>query len=338
MKVIKNLNGSFRPGRATAIALGTFDGVHLGHQQVIQTMLNTAKAMDYDASVFTFSNLPKLFNRLVSKEIQTMTSGALSSSSLGGLGSQEERILSIDDKIELFETLGVENLWIVPFNEAIQQMPREQFLTFLCSELKMAHLTVGYNFKFGAGGAGDVAWLMSVHKSYGFTCHVVGAISDDTGAVSSTRIRSHLRDGDILGANALLGRHHWVSGVVHPGKQLGRTIGFPTANLKISPNMTLIKSGVYVTETQVGDAFFLSVTNVGYNPTFEQEEFNLETYILDFNQTLYHQRIKVYFRARIRDELKFSGIDELKEWIEKDVLETRKYFEVHPIQRHHSVI
>lgn len=323
MKVIKNLSGSFRPNRPTAIALGTFDGVHLGHQQVIQTMLNTAKAMDYDGSVFTFSNLPKQFNQLSAQKSPAYF---------------EDRILSIDDKIELFETLGIENLWIVPFNEGIQQMPREQFLDFLCKELKMEHLTVGYNFKFGAGGAGDVAWLMSVHKEYGFTCHVVGAISDDTGAVSSTRIRQHLRDGDILSANALLGRHHWVSGVVHPGKQLGRTIGFPTANLKISPNMTLIKSGVYVTETQVGDELFLSVTNVGYNPTFEQEEFNLETYILDFDRTLYHQRIKVYFRARIRDELKFSGVEELKEWIEKDVVETRKYFEVHPIQRPHSVI
>jgi riboflavin kinase/FMN adenylyltransferase len=315
MKVIKHLkqNSDFHIDRSTAIALGTFDGVHLGHQQVINTMIGTARTLDYDALVFTFSNLPKYYQKL---------------------RTQENRILSIEDKIELFESLGLDYLWIVPFNEAIKTMTREDFIHYLCTHLNMKHLTIGYNFRFGLDGKGTVEWLKEIHESYGFSCHVIGAIEDTIGPISSTRIRTLLKDGQIESANQLLGRTHYVSGVVHPGKQLGRTIGFPTANLKISPNMTLIKSGVYITETCVDDKRYYSVTNVGYNPTFDQEDFNLETYILDFNEDLYHKRIKVYFHSRIRDELKLNGVEELKEWITKDVQDAKQYFASHEYGKH----
>lgn len=313
MRVFKNMTGSYKPQRPQAIALGTFDGVHLGHQQVIMAMFAEAKAMDYDASVFTFSNLPKYYQ---------------------GKQAVEDRILCLEDKIELFEEMGIDNLWVVPFNELIQGMSREAFLDYLYDHLNMRHVTVGYNFRFGKGGEGTAKWLLSKQAERGFSCHVVGAIEDLDGAISSTRIRHHLRSGEIQKANGLLGRTHYVSGIVHPGKQLGRTIGYPTANLKISPNMTLIKSGVYITETVVDHKRYASVTNVGYNPTFDQEEFNLETYILDFNQTLYHERIKVYFHHRIRDELKFSGVEELKAWIAKDVEMAVEFFKHHEYGKH----
>lgn len=313
MRVIKSISGSFKPERPQSMALGTFDGVHLGHQQVIMAMLAEAKAMDYDASVFTFSNLPRHYQ---------------------GHQVAEDRILCLEDKIELFEAIGVDNLWVVPFNEHVQGLAKEDFLGFLLDQLNVRHITVGYNFRFGKGGEGTAQWLLAQQDARDFSCHVVGAIEDGSGAISSTRIREHLRSGDIHLANRLLGRTHYVSGVVHPGKQLGRTIGYPTANLKISPNMTLLKSGVYVTETSVAGVRYASVTNVGFNPTFDQEEFNLETYILDFNESLYHQRIKVYFHHRIRDELKFSGVEELKEWIGRDVEETKRYFAQHEHGKH----
>lgn len=313
MRVIKSLKGNYKPERPQAIALGTFDGLHLGHQQVISGMLSAAKAMDLDASIFTFSNLPRYYQKD---------------------RSDEDRILCIDDKIELFEEMGIDNMWMVPFNASVQDLSREAFLDYLLNQLHMRHVVVGYNFRFGKGGLGTPEWLLSQQQKSGFTCYVIGPIEDGEGPISSTRIRLALKEGDISNANRLLGRTHYVSGIVHPGKQLGRTIGYPTANLKISPNMTLIKSGVYITETVVDHKRYPSVTNVGYNPTFDQEEFNLETYIMGFNANLYHSRIKVYFHSRIRDELKFSGVDELKDWIAKDVAVAETYFKGHEYGKH----
>ena len=313
MRVIKNLTSNLNIERPQALALGTFDGLHLGHQQVISAMLSAAKAMDYDTSVFTFSNLPRHYQ---------------------GHLEREERILCLEDKIELFEEMGLDNLWVIPFNAQIKEMPREIFLKFLIDKLHMKHVTVGYNFRFGKDGLGTSQWLLTQQETYDFTCYVIGPIEDGEGSISSTRIRASLKEGNILQANRLLGRTHYVSGIVHPGKQLGRTIGYPTANLKISPNMTLLRSGVYITETLVGSTRYQSVTNVGYNPTFDQEEFNLETYILNFNDSIYHQRIKVYFHERIRDELKFSGVEELKDWIAKDVDVAVNYFSEHEYGKH----
>lgn len=305
MKVLKHLE-HMELKEGSAVALGTFDGLHIGHQAVINHTVRMAAEKNLQSVVFTFSNLPRHFNK--------------------GL-YQEERILCIDDKIELFEQLGVDVLVIVPFNSKVQGMSREAFLEYLLKSLNMKSLTVGYNFRFGLKAEGTAQWLLEQQEAFDFECKVVSAVVDQSDVVSSTRIREALRNGDILLANELLGRHHYVSGVVHPGKQLGRTIGYPTANLKISPNMTLIKSGVYVTETIVDGRMYQSVTNVGFNPTFEQEDFNLETFIFDFDEVLYHKSIKVVFRNRIRDELKFGSVEELKDWIAKDVQEAMRFFE-----------
>lgn len=306
MKIIKHLNFQEALKEPTAIALGTFDGVHKGHQEVIQTMIKRAVKRGLKSMVFTFSNLPKFYD---SEEVT------------------ESRLLCIDDKIELFGHMGLDYLVIIPFNPIIKDMTHEAFISLLQKQLQMKDLTVGYNFRFGLKAAGTAQWLETQAPVLGFELAVIQPVRCQGETISSTRIRACLRDGALEDANTLLGRYHFVSGMVHPGKQLGRTIGYPTANLKISPHMTLIKSGVYITQTQVDGKCYKSVTNVGFNPTFDQEEFNLETYIFEFHEDLYYKQIKVHFLHRMRDELKFDSVETLKQWIDRDVQEAELFFE-----------
>jgi riboflavin kinase/FMN adenylyltransferase len=297
-----------------AIAIGTFDGVHQGHQNVIQTMLSANKQTRI---IITFINHPKEYTK---SEAHPM------------------RLMTLDEKIEVLSEFPVDYLVLLQFNKELMSWGYEKFIAYLTKHYKMESLHVGFNFRLGYQGLGDVTAIQKLTGPYGFELSVSEPVYVDSFLVSSTAIREALKLGHVEKANQLLGRKHYVTGKVITGKKLGRTIGFPTINLKISSNMTIIRSGVYVTETIRKGKIHPSVTNVGYNPTFNQNNFNLETFILDFDDNLYDEMIRVRFLHRIRDELQFDSLETLTEWIKKDVEITRRYFDTVGLQSTPSMI
>ncbi len=291
-----------------AIAIGTFDGIHIGHQDVIKRMLSANKQTRI---IITFTNHPKEYTKSESHPMRLMT---------------------LDEKIEVFSEFPIDYLVLLQFNKDLMSWPYEKFITYLTRHYKMESLHVGFNFSLGYKGLGDVTALKALSSTMGFELTVTDPVYVEGHLVSSTAIRDALKQGEIEKANQLLGRIHYVTGKVVTGKRLGRTIGYPTVNLKISSNMTIIRSGVYVTETLRKGVKHQSVTNVGFNPTFNQNNFNLETYILDFEENIYDEMLRIRFLHRLRDELKFHSVEELKDYIAQDVDKTRDYFMVSGLQ------
>lgn len=288
---------------SSAIAIGTFDGIHVGHQNVIESMLAANKQTNI---IITFTNHPKEFTK---SEAHPM------------------RLMTLDEKIEILSQYPIDYLVLLQFNHEMMAITYDKFIAYLYKHYKMESLHVGFNFRLGYKGEGTVEAIHALKRNYPFDIHIIEPVYIDNALVSSTAIREALRDGEVEKANRFLGRLHYVTGKVVTGKKLGRTIGYPTVNLKISSNMTIIRSGVYVTETLRKGRVYCSVTNVGFNPTFNQNNFNLETYILDFDEDLYDEMIRIRFLHRIRDELKLDSVEALKNWIANDVSFARTYFE-----------
>ncbi len=288
---------------ASVVALGTFDGLHRGHLTVIEKMLSIGRARQLKTVVFTFSDIPKH----VAAEATS-------------------KIMSNVEKLDWLAQMGVDVVVSLPFDAAIQQTTHRDFFEYILTELKAAAIVVGENFKFGKAVRGDVAWLSAQCAKRGCQCLVVAPVKLEGEVISSTAIRELLINGQIEAANRRLGRPHFVSGTVKLGKQIGQTLGFATANLTVQSYMTNIKPGVYITETKIADRFYPSVSNVGYNPTFQQSDFNLETHILDFNRPLYGENIAIYFIKRLRDELTFANTTDLVAQIECDVKAARQHF------------
>ncbi len=290
----------------SGVAIGTFDGLHIGHQQVIKALVDTCVEKSLRSVVYTFANHPREFT---------------------DKDALPNRILTVDEKIDLFDGMGIDLLIMVEFDRDHMEIEAETFVSeILLKLLNTKYLVAGYNFHFGLGARGDSELLSRMGEINGFEVTVVAPFELDGVPVSSTRIRDLLKDGDIEAVNRLLGRHHTVSGQVVHGKKRGTVLGFPTANLAVSHNMTLIRPGVYVTRTWIGKDHHKSVSNVGYNPTFSQTEFTLETFILDYHADLYHHYITVEFLHRMRDEIKFDSKEALMDQIARDVQDARQYF------------
>jgi riboflavin kinase/FMN adenylyltransferase len=309
MEIIRDLEELSRVNVDTGVALGTFDGLHIGHQEVIRKMILNCQRRNLKSCVFTFANHPR--------ELTTKTGAP-------------PRILTLDDKVKLLESYGVDILVILNFDKRLMSIEPDAFVRdILIKGLNTRYLTVGFDFRFGKKAAGNVELLRAYAQDGHYEVDIVSPVVAEGEKISSSAIRALLKEGRIEDVNSQLGRHYHVSGEVVAGKRVGNTIGFPTANLKISSNMTLIKPGVYVTKTTVRDTVYYSVSNVGYNPTFDQKMFNLETYILDFNKDIYHEIISVEFHTRIRDEIKMDSLEQLIDSIKKDVGFAKEYFNIH---------
>lgn len=309
MEIIRDLEELSRVNVDTGVALGTFDGLHIGHQEVIRKMILNCQRRNLKSCVFTFANHPR--------ELTTKTGAP-------------PRILTLDDKVRLLESYGVDILVILNFDKRLMSIEPDAFVRdILIRGLNTRYLTVGFDFRFGKKAAGNVELLRAYAEDGHYEVDIVSPVVAEGEKISSSAIRALLKEGRIEDVNSQLGRHYHVSGEVVAGKRVGNTIGFPTANLKISSNMTLIKPGVYVTKTTVRDTVYYSVSNVGYNPTFDQKMFNLETYILDFNKDIYHEIISVEFHTRIRDEIKMDSLEQLIDYIKKDVGFAKEYFNIH---------
>ncbi|GAU79105.1 bifunctional riboflavin kinase/FAD synthetase [Fusibacter sp. 3D3] len=294
---------------ATSVALGTFDGLHIGHMEVLSEMKKAAESRGLKTFVYTFSNHPR--------EVLTPN-------------NVPPKIMDVDEKTQIFTRFGLDYLALIKFDEDQLKIEPEDFIKdVLIGKLNMKHLTVGYDYRFGRKARGDINMLIEFSKVYDYTFEIVEPIMKNDIRISSTLIRELLNEGKIVEANFYLGRKHFVKGMVVEGKKVGRTIGIPTANLRIKENISTIKPGVYITETLYKNTVYKSVTNVGYNPTFDQVGLNMETYIFDFNQVLYGQQIEVHFIKRLRDEMKFETVDELVVKMQSDLRMADEYFKTH---------
>ncbi len=292
----------------TAITLGTFDGLHIGHVKIIKQLVEDAKKRNLKSVVYTFANNPS-----------TITKN----------NDKPSTILEMKCKKRIIEELGVDILMFLNFDEEQKNISPDSFIkNILIENLKMKHLVVGYDFQFGKKAQGNTELLIQESKKYNYTYDIVEPIKKDFVRVSSTLIRNLLKNGNIEDANYYLGRNYSLEGIVIDGEKIGRRIGFPTANLELDNNFAILKSGVYITRTIIDDKIYYSLTNVGFNPTLKQSDFTVETHILDFNESIYGKIIRVDFYKRIRNEMKFNSIKDLKESIGWDIYTTRKYFNI----------
>lgn len=288
------------------LSMGTFDGLHVGHQKLIENLTTHCHEYGYRSVVYTYSNHPREYT----------------------LGMKVPRIITLDDKISLFEELGVDILVLLKFDEIQRDMSPEHFMKeLLFDPLDIKYITVGFDFHFGKRAGGNVEMLKTYAEHKDVVLDIVSPIERYGEKVSSTLIRNLLFEGRVDEVNSLLGRRYSFTGKVVHGKHLGRLLGFPTANLKIDETMNLIKSGVYISEVKLGKSYHHAITNIGFNPTFDQKELNVETYILDFDEDLYGWKIKVEFIKRLRDELKFESKDALIEQMRRDMETANAHFQ-----------
>ncbi|MDZ5473433.1 bifunctional riboflavin kinase/FAD synthetase [Bacillus sp. 31A1R] len=292
-----------------AMALGYFDGVHLGHQRVIQTAKSVAKEKGIKSAVMTFDPHPSVILR---REVQHV-----------------EYITPLEEKMELVNKLGIDYLFVVKFSHQFADLLPQEFIDQYIIGLNVVHLIAGFDYSYGKMGKGTMETI-SFHSRGKFDYTTVPKLTNGNEKVSSTLIRSFIKEGKMLELNSLLGRYYTTSGIVIHGDKRGRTIGFPTANIEIHDEYLIPPLGVYSVRILVEDLWYEGVCNIGYKPTFNKEQGHkpsVEVHIFDFNKEIYDQKVTVEWHKHIRSEKKFSGIDELVAQIERDKLESLSYFE-----------
>ncbi len=291
MKLIKTLeelkNARLQP---SAAALGTFDGVHLGHQDVIGTTRKYAKQHHLQLMVFTFSNHPLAFLKPEKAPV---------------------RLMDNEEKIKMMVDLGVDILVNLPFTQEFSQIPAEDFLQLLVQSGVKA-VGIGDNYSFGAGGKGNLHLLKKEHSRFGLTVLARPLLKVEGRVVSSSNIRQLIKEGKMALARKMLGRPYTIRGTVVKGDQRGRLLGFPTANLRIlGRNIALPPFGVYAGKVRVEQNVYDAMINIGDNPTFLQQETRLEAHLLDFTGDLYGKTIQVGLWDYVRGEKKFASSKEL---------------------------
>jgi len=298
LEIVKKISGLTEKYPRPVVALGMFDGVHLGHASVIRHAVDKAHEIAGTAMVFTFSNHPL---SVLNPEAAPLM-----------IGSKNLRR-------EIFVGLGVDVLIEVPFTKEFSRKSPEEFLELLSEKISPVFVVTGPNYTFGRFGRGNGRLLLRECDSYGFRAEVCQAFTVDRKIVSSTRIRALIAAGDLSGANELLGRNFTYAGKVVNGDKRGRKIGFPTANVEIDDGRAMLPNGAYVVRVKVHGEFFNGIANVGDNPTFKVARRRLEVFIDEFSENIYGEEIFVGFVSKIRDEKKFSSVDELKAQLNEDL-------------------
>ena len=299
MKIYSNINeftGVDRP----IITTGTFDGVHFGHRKIIDRLIKTADSNKGESVILTFSPHPRMVLFPDDHGLQLIN--------------------TIEEKIELLEKAGVQHLIIHPFTLEFSRMTSIQFVRdILVNQFKTHKLVIGYDHHFGRNREGSFAHLKEFSPLYGFEVEEIPVqLLDDVG-VSSTKIRNALLDGQVDLANEYLGYQFTILGKVIKGKQIGRKIGFPTANLLVQDSTKLIpKEGVYSVDVLFNKVVYQAMMNIGQSPTVGVKSRRLEVHIFDFDQDIYEQSIRVFLKEKIRDEIRFESLDLLKQQLQKD--------------------
>lgn len=293
-----------RPDEAppVSLAIGSFDGVHVGHQRLLAAAVEEARRNGGEAVVITFEPHP----RCVLDPDRCPLS-----------------LTTLDEKHDRLAAAGIDRLVVLAFTKALSRLSAERFCDRLCEALALRTLTVGPDFALGSKRGGDVHFLRRYGAEHGFQVVAVDAAREGCRPVSSSRVRVALLEGHADEANRLLGYPYFLDAWVEHGDGIGARIGFPTANLAITPNKCLPARGVYATWTRVRGAWHVGATNVGYRPTFGGETLTVETFLLDFGEDIYREKVRTVFVARLRDEETYPDAQSLTAQIEKDVGRTR---------------
>jgi riboflavin kinase / FMN adenylyltransferase len=297
LKTITSLNDFYSTAK-TIITIGSFDGVHIGHQKIIEKLIANAASLSCESLVLTFFPHPK-----------TVLNPTVGIQSLN----------TIDEKINLLQKTGLQNLVIHPFDKNFSDLSAEDFVKkILVDKFNIRKIIIGYDHRFGKNRAANVEDLIQFGQKYNFEIEQIPAQEIDAVAVSST-IRTALLAGDIELANQFLGYNYMLTGTIVQGKQLGRTIGFPTANLQIDADYKLIpKTGVYIVQSFIDNALVFGMMNIGFNPTVGGQNLSTEIHLFDFNTDLYNKKILVSVLSKIREEHKFDSIELLKNQLKND--------------------
>jgi riboflavin kinase/FMN adenylyltransferase len=295
MQVFNELNIN----KGLSLAFGFFDGVHIGHQAVVKSAVDFAKQNNTKSAIITFQNHPCCFF----------------------YDLKPQYIIKKTDKVKLLEDLGLDYLYCLSFDEKLASMNAEEYLkNVIIKNFEPTSITTGFNHFFGAKKSGDVNYLKKMQEELNYKYFEVPPMLYNGEIVSSTRIRDDLSLGNIEMANSMLGYEYFLEETIVHGKQIGRQIGFKTANLIYPDNLINVGRGVYKVSVEYNGEMYKGIANYGLRPTVSQnEQCALEVHILDFDKEIYGEKIKVRFLKKIRDEKKFNSLDELKYQIEKDI-------------------
>ena len=297
MIITENFIGSLSE-KPLALSIGMFDGVHLGHQSIIQKLNTIAEAKNLKSAILTFWPHPrKVFNP-----------------------NDDLKLLNtIEEKKYLLQKNGLDHLFLKEFDEDFRNLTGEEFVKqILVEKLQVKHLIVGYDHTFGKNRSGDFSLLKKMGPEFGFEVEQVEAVSYKEVNISSTQIRNALSAGNVNFANEMLGYNYSLSGKVVHGKKIGRTIGYPTANIEVDNLKLLPKKGAYIVDVFVKKQHYRGMLSIGTNPTVNGTKVSVEVYILDFDEDIYGVEISVNFRDFLHDEIKFNGLEELMIRLDED--------------------
>ena len=303
---IQNLTGEFP---RIAIALGMFDGVHIGHQSILNRTVELANKIEGTPAVFTFQNHPLSLVSIERENNRGMPKL---------IGDRKLRA-------EILESLGIKLLVEIPFTEEFSRNTPLEFIDLLQKNFEPRFVVTGPNYTFGHRGEGDGDLLKKLGRGFGFIAEICPAIVRDGKKISSTRIRRLISDGNLKRANEFLGRSFSYRGKVIHGFERGRTIGFPTANLEIDPARVMLPTGAYAVEVEFENQNFIGIANVGNNPTFEEQiSSRIEVFIDNFSGDLYGREIEIRFIETLRSEQKFSSVEDLISQLKMDLEHARE--------------
>lgn len=289
----------------TAVALGNFDGIHMGHQELIKDMVYNSKKMDLKPSLLLFKQ---------------HTKAILNSNS-------PKCITNMDQKMKIAEQLGVELTYVINFDENLMKLNPDEFVKeILLQKMNSKLIVVGYDYKFGYKALGDSDYLAKLSNKLGYKLKVLNPVENQGIIVSSSNIRQLIKDGKMEEVETNLQRPYSILGKVIKGENRGTKLGFPTANIELIDNYAIPKIGVYKTSTIVDGMIYKSATNIGYNPTFNNDNkaLKIETYILNFKGNIYGKTIEVCFKRYIRDDMKFNDVNDLIFQMNLDIKEIEK--------------
>ncbi|UOE39388.1 bifunctional riboflavin kinase/FAD synthetase [Chryseobacterium oryzae] len=304
MEVFRNFS-DYNSQKPLALSLGMFDGVHLGHKCIMDELKKIGSENNLETAVLTFWPHP----RFVFKPDENL-----------------QLLNTLEEKSLLMEKYGINNLFLKEFDEEFRNLTGEEFVRqILVEKLNVKYLIIGYDHSFGKNKSGNFELLQKLSKELDFEVEQMEAINIHENNISSTKIRKALLEGNILEANEMLGYHYSVSGTVVHGKKIGRTIGYPTANIEVENLKLLPKKGAYIVEVFVRNQKYKGMLSIGTNPTVNGDKLTVEVYILDFNEDIYGENITVKFRDFLHEEIKFEGLEKLIERLEEDKRLTEEF-------------
>jgi riboflavin kinase/FMN adenylyltransferase len=298
MKIYRSIE-DYDEDKRSVVTIGTFDGIHLGHQKILSRLIKSSKNKDLNSVVLTFFPHPRI---ILNKY------------------NEVKMIDTLDEKIIHLNEIGIDSLVIHPFNKSFSLLSANQFIKdFLVDKLKIKHIIIGYDHRFGKGREASVTDLKNYADDYDFTVEEIKAQEIEKITVSSTKIRNSINQGDIKTTEKYLGRYFNLTGKVVKGDGLGKKINYPTANIFIEEIYKIIpKDGVYLVETTIKNKLFNGMMNIGHRPTIGINVKSIEVHLFNFNEDIYDEVISIKMISKIRNEKKFSSIEALKEQLVKD--------------------